>query len=92
MAHTGKNSWVLDLYSGSGTPGGMGGFVYTRDSVYASSNPASECAPRISLICHRSCVGLATKITQTQAAITPLKGWSPSPHPLSGEIFHIEIF
>src|SRR5690606_29231901 len=25
MAHAGTNAWVLDLYSGEGTPGGMGG-------------------------------------------------------------------
>lgn len=44
MAHAGHNTWVADIYNGSGTPGGMGGFVYTRDSAFADSNPASECA------------------------------------------------
>lgn len=44
MGHAGTNSWVLDLYSGEGTPGGKGGFVYTRDSVHAGRNPKSECA------------------------------------------------
>lgn len=43
-ANAGSNTWVHDIYSGTGTPGGMGGFVYLRDSVYADSNPASECA------------------------------------------------
>ncbi|MCC7382256.1 MAG: hypothetical protein IT384_10525 [Deltaproteobacteria bacterium] len=44
MSQAGLNTWVYDTYDGSGTPGGMGGFVYTRDSVLAASNPASECA------------------------------------------------
>jgi len=44
MAHAGVNTWVHDIYDGNGTPGGMGGFVYTRDSIYAGTNPNSECA------------------------------------------------
>ncbi len=44
MAKAGLNTWVHDIYSGEGTAGGMGGFVYTRDSAFAGSNPASECA------------------------------------------------
>lgn len=44
MAKAGNNTWVHDIYSGTGTPGGMGGFVYLRDSIFADSNPASECA------------------------------------------------
>jgi len=44
MARAGLNTWVHDIYDGNGTPGGMGGFVYTRDSIYAGSNPNSECA------------------------------------------------
>ncbi len=44
MARAGLNTWVHDIYDGSGTPGGMGGFVYTRDSIYAPTNPASECS------------------------------------------------
>lgn len=44
MGKAGSNTWVYDTYNGTGTPGGMGGFVYTRDSVHAASNPASECA------------------------------------------------
>lgn len=43
MAHAGTNRWVYDLYDGSGTDGGAGGFVYTRDSIHAGTNPASEC-------------------------------------------------
>jgi len=44
MARAGLNTWVHDIFNGTGTPGGMGGFVYTRDSIYAQSNPNSECA------------------------------------------------
>lgn len=44
MARAGINTWVHDIYNGQATPGGMGGFVYTRDSIFAPSNPNSECA------------------------------------------------
>jgi hypothetical protein len=44
MAHTGQNTWVYDVYNGEGTAGGKGGFVYTRDSVHAGQNAASECS------------------------------------------------
>ena len=44
MAHAGTNTWVYDIYDGTGTPGGMGGFVYTLTSPHAASNPNSECA------------------------------------------------
>ena len=44
MADAGLNTWVHDIYNGTGTPGGMGGFVYTRDSAFRLSNPNSECA------------------------------------------------
>ncbi|MEM7167599.1 MAG: carboxypeptidase-like regulatory domain-containing protein [Planctomycetota bacterium] len=44
MNLTGQNLWVYDLYSGNGTPGGMGGFVYTQDSVHAATDPDSDCA------------------------------------------------
>jgi hypothetical protein len=44
MSQAGTNTWVYDIYDGSGSPGGMGGFVYTRDSVHAGSHPNSECA------------------------------------------------
>lgn len=44
MAKAGLNTWVHDIYNGTGTPGGMGGFVYTRDSAFADTNPNSECA------------------------------------------------
>jgi len=41
MANAGFNTWVNDIYAGNGTAGGMGGFVYTRDSAFAHSNPNS---------------------------------------------------
>jgi MYXO-CTERM domain-containing protein len=44
MGKAGANTWVYDVYDGTGTPGGQGGFVYTRDSVLSAKNPASECA------------------------------------------------
>lgn len=44
MGRTAQNRWVYDLYNGSGTPGGMGGFVYTRDGKHAETNPAADCA------------------------------------------------
>ena len=44
MGKAGTNTWVYDVYDGSATPGGKGGFVYTRDSILAKKNPASECA------------------------------------------------
>jgi len=44
MQKGGLNTWVYDIYDGSGTPGGLGGFVYERDSVHALHNPHSECA------------------------------------------------
>jgi hypothetical protein len=44
MARAGTNTWVHDIYSGTGTAGGLGGFVYLRDSVHAAGNPDSECA------------------------------------------------
>jgi len=48
MADAGVNTWVYDIYDGSGTPGGDGGFVYTRDSVQAGAHPESDCRP-----CHQ---------------------------------------
>ncbi len=44
MKHAGDNTWVYDLYDGSGTAHGSGGFVYTRDSVHAAKHPQSDCA------------------------------------------------
>lgn len=44
MNQSGMNIWVHDVYSGTATPGGMGGFVYTRDSVHRTARPNAECA------------------------------------------------
>ncbi len=44
MRHAGTNTWVHDTFNGLGTAGGMGGFVYTRDSALAGTHPDSECA------------------------------------------------
>jgi len=44
MASTGLNSWVYDLFDGTGTVGGSGGFVYTEDSVHAVDEPSGSCA------------------------------------------------
>ena len=44
MAHTGLNSWVYDLFDGTGTPGGSNGFVYLNDSVHAGADPSGHCA------------------------------------------------
>jgi hypothetical protein len=44
MQKAGINTWVHDIYAGNGSSGGMGGFVYLRDSVWAKTNPASECS------------------------------------------------
>lgn len=44
MAKTGLNTWVYDLYNGTGTAGGLGGFVYTRDSAHSGVNPGGWCA------------------------------------------------
>ncbi len=44
MSLAGENTWLYDIYNGSGTEGGMGGFVYTRDSRHSGINPESECA------------------------------------------------
>lgn len=44
MNLTGLNQWVYDIYNGTGTPGGMNGFVYTLDSVHAATFPEAECA------------------------------------------------
>lgn len=44
MATAGQNTWMHDIFNGDGTPGGQGGFVYTRDSVHANAQPDSVCA------------------------------------------------
>ncbi len=81
MARAGFNTWVHDIYAGNGTAGGMGGFVYTRDSVFAASNPNSECAS-----CHQPQHWIETPF----AALDPNTS-SPPPavqHGVSCEICH----
>jgi hypothetical protein len=58
MAQAGLNRWVHDTYSGTGTRGGTGGFVYLRDSVHAATNPYSECAA-----CHQPETWIANPFT-----------------------------
>jgi cytochrome c554/c'-like protein len=41
-AHTARNSWVMDLYSGNGTPGGGAGYVY-RSSHPGSTGFCATC-------------------------------------------------
>lgn len=61
MANAGLNTWVHDIYNGTGTPGGMGGFVYTRDSAFAGANPNSECAS-----CHQPEVWIDSPFTRLE--------------------------
>ncbi|MCA9755606.1 MAG: T9SS type A sorting domain-containing protein [Candidatus Eisenbacteria bacterium] len=80
MQKAGTNTWVYDIYDGSGTPGGGGGFVYTRDSRFAAENPASECAS-----CHQPEPWIAEPFI-------PLVGEQPPPaevlHGISCEVCH----
>ncbi|OUU26152.1 MAG: hypothetical protein CBC13_00795 [Planctomycetia bacterium TMED53] len=65
MSHTGLNTWVYDLFDGTGTPGGNGGFVYLRDSVHAGVAPDGSCAS-----CHQP----EGWIEQPFTALAPLSG------------------
>lgn len=80
MALAGTNTWVYDTYNGTGTPGGMGGFVYTRDSYHASTNPESECAS-----CHQP----EPWIQDPFSALEPIDSLSiGSIHGISCEVCH----
>ena len=80
MAHAGANTWVYDTYDGSGTPGGLGGFVYVRDSAHAGANPASEC---------RSCHQPEPWALEPYTALEPLDALSvESQHGVSCVICH----
>lgn len=68
MSHAGNNRWVYDAYDGSGTPGGLGGFVYTRDSVLAAADPNSECAS-----CHQPLAWIANPFS----AMSPVTDATP---------------
>lgn len=81
MAQAGFNSWVNDIYAGNGTPGGQGGFVYTRDSIFAQSNPNSECAS-----CHQPQSWIDNPFTALDANTT-----TPTPavqHGVSCDVCH----
>ncbi len=80
MNKAGVNTWLYDIYDGTGSPGGMGGFVYTRDSVHAPGNPNSECAS-----CHQP----EPWIEQPHKALDPIGALSPgSMHGISCEVCH----
>ncbi len=66
MFNAGTNTWVDDIYNGDGTPGGMGGFVYTRDSEFAGTNPNSECAS-----CHQPEAWINTPFSALQDPALP---------------------
>ncbi len=81
MAQAGLNTWVADIYNGTGTPGGLGGFVYTRDSRFAASHPASECAA-----CHQPELWINNPFTALEDPMDP-----PSDsvvHGISCEVCH----
>jgi hypothetical protein len=63
MGKAGTNSWVYDIYDGTGTSNGDQGFVYVRDSVHASAHPESEC---------RSCHQPAGWVDTPFSALAPL--------------------
>ncbi len=80
MNKAGTNTWVYDIYDGTGTAGGMGGFVYTRDSVHRHDNPNSECAA-----CHQP----EPWIGEPFKALDPIGQLSPgSLHGVSCEVCH----
>ena len=80
MARAGLNSWVYDIYDGTGTPDGMGGFVYLRDSAHAGDNPNSECAS-----CHQPESWLATPFSALVDITSPS---SEVLHGVSCEVCH----
>lgn len=81
MAKAGGNTWVYDIFDGSGTPGGMGGFVYTRDSVHASHSPESECAS-----CHQPEPWIQTPFSALEPDINNLS--QGAAHGISCEVCH----
>jgi hypothetical protein len=80
MSGAGTNTWVYDIYDGSGTPGGMGGFVYLRDSVWRTSHPNSDCAS-----CHQP----EPWVKQPYRAMEPIGNLSQaSMHGVSCDVCH----
>lgn len=83
MARAGRNTWVHDIYNGTGTPGGMGGFVYTRDSIYAPNNPNSECAS-----CHQPESWIPTPFSRMQGPQDPGYPSTAAVHGISCDVCH----
>ncbi len=83
MSNAGINTWVHDIYSGTGTPGGMGGFVYVRDSVFADTNPNSECAS-----CHQPETWIADPFTRMEGPQDPTYPSAATLHGVSCEVCH----
>jgi hypothetical protein len=65
MSHTGLNTWVYDLFDGTGTAGGNNGYVYLRDSIHAGVAPDGSCAS-----CHQP----EGWIEQPFSPLAPLSG------------------
>lgn len=83
MARAGLNTWVHDIFNGTGTPGGMGGFVYTRDSAFAATNPASECAS-----CHQPEVWIPSPFTRMENPTDPGYPSDAAVHGISCDTCH----
>ncbi len=81
MFNAGTNTWVADIYNGTGTAGGMGGFVYTLDSVFAESNPNSECAS-----CHQPEVWIESPFSALVDLVEPIP--AQALHGISCEVCH----
>jgi len=83
MAKAGTNTWVHDIYNGMGTPGGLGGFVYTRDSVFAGNNPNSECAS-----CHQPESWIPTPFSRMEGPQDTGYPSTPAAHGISCDVCH----
>jgi Carboxypeptidase regulatory-like domain len=83
MADAGINTWVHDIFNGTGTPGGMGGFVYTRDSAFAKSNPTSECAS-----CHQPESWIPDPFTRMENPTDPGYPSIAATHGISCDVCH----
>ncbi|MCK6456373.1 MAG: hypothetical protein L6Q92_07565 [Phycisphaerae bacterium] len=83
MARAGLNTWVHDIYNGTGTPHGMGGFVYTRDSVFAPTNPNSECAS-----CHQPELWIPSPFSRMEAPTDPGYPSDAAVHGISCDVCH----
>ncbi len=80
MSNAGINTWVHDIYDGSGTAGGSSGFVYLTDSVHRTENPNSECAA-----CHQP----ESWINEPFSSMKAIDEGSPSiGHGVSCEVCH----